>query len=146
MDQISTQKFVDEKWNDEIVPELVEYIKIPNKSPHFDADWEQHGYMESAVQQVFAWCKKQPIPGMQAEIVRLPGRTPVIFMEIPGQSSHASPRLIEGLRCLPTKRIGAGGIPVAALQPRHHRLKNLRVDLRGGIVIEINHRTHGRSL
>ena len=85
MDQRSVQKFVDEKWNDEIVPELVEYIRIPNKSPHFDPDWEQHGYMENAVQQVFAWCKKQPIPGMQAEIVRLPGRTPVIFMEIPGE-------------------------------------------------------------
>jgi hypothetical protein len=70
MDQRSTQKFVDEKWNDEIVPELVEYIKIPNKSPHFDPDWEQHGYMEEAVQQIFAWCKVQDIPGMQAEIVR----------------------------------------------------------------------------
>lgn len=85
MDQQAAQKFVDEKWMDEIVPELVEYIKIPNKSPHFDPDWEKHGYMEDAVQQIFAWCNKQDIPGMQAEIVRLPGRTPVIFMEIPGQ-------------------------------------------------------------
>ncbi len=87
MDQQAMQTFVDEKWNDEIVPELVEYIKIPNKSPHFDAEWEAHGYMENAVQQIFAWCKQQDIPGMQAEIVRLPGRTPVIFMEIPGHSA-----------------------------------------------------------
>ncbi|HMB60004.1 MAG TPA: M20 family metallopeptidase [Xanthomonadales bacterium] len=86
MDQAATQKFVDEKWNDEIVPELVEYIKIPNKSPHFDPDWDKHGYMEDAVQQIFAWCSKQDIPGMQAEIVRLEGRTPLIFMEIPGDS------------------------------------------------------------
>jgi acetylornithine deacetylase/succinyl-diaminopimelate desuccinylase-like protein len=86
MDQKAMQDFVDEKWNDEIVPELVEYIKIPNKSPHFDPDWESHGYMEDAVQQIFAWCKKQDIPGMQSEIVRLPGRTPIIFLEIPGQS------------------------------------------------------------
>ncbi len=86
MDLASTQHFVDEKWNDEIVPELVEYIRIPNKSPHFDADWEQHGYMEDAVQQIFNWCRKQPIPGMQSEIVRLPGRTPIIFLEIPGDS------------------------------------------------------------
>jgi len=84
MDQQKTQKFVDEKWNDEVVPELVEYIKIPNKSPHFDPDWEANGYMEDAVQQIFSWCSKQDIPGMQSEIVRLPGRTPVIFMEIPG--------------------------------------------------------------
>lgn len=83
----TAQKFVDELWMDSIVPELVEYIKIPNKSPHFDPDWEAHGYMEDAVQQVFAWCTRQDIPGMQSEIVRLPGRTPLIFMEIPGTDS-----------------------------------------------------------
>ena len=56
---------------DEIVPELVEYIKIPNKSPHFDPDWEQHGYMEDAVQQIHNWCAKQDIVGLTTEIVRL---------------------------------------------------------------------------
>jgi acetylornithine deacetylase/succinyl-diaminopimelate desuccinylase-like protein len=83
MDQQKTQQFVDDMWTDEIVPELVEYIRIPNKSPHFDPDWEQHGYMEDAVQQIHAWCARQDIPGMTTEIVRLPGRTPLIFMEIP---------------------------------------------------------------
>ncbi len=80
----TAQKFVDELWMDSIVPELVEYIKIPNKSPHFDPNWEAHGYMEDAVQQVFAWCTRQDVAGMRSEIVRLPGRTPLIFMEIPG--------------------------------------------------------------
>lgn len=83
MDQQKAQTFVDEMWNDEIVPELVEYIRIPNKSPHFDPDWDEHGYMEDAVQQIHSWCARQDIPGMTTEIVRLPGRTPLIFMEIP---------------------------------------------------------------
>jgi acetylornithine deacetylase/succinyl-diaminopimelate desuccinylase-like protein len=69
---------------DTIIPELVEYIKIPNKSPHFDPDWDKHGYMEDAVKQVHAWCAEQDIPGMQCEIVRLEGRTPLIFIDIPG--------------------------------------------------------------
>ena len=86
MNQQSVQKFVDEVWMDSIVPELVEYIKIPNKSPHFDPDWEKNGYMEDAVQQIFAWCKSQDVKGMECEIVRLPGRTPLIFMEIPGDN------------------------------------------------------------
>ena len=86
MNQQSVQKFVDEVWMDSIVPELIEYIKIPNKSPHFDPDWEEHGYMEDAVQQIFAWCKKQDIRGMDCEIVRLPGRTPLIFIDIPGDN------------------------------------------------------------
>jgi acetylornithine deacetylase/succinyl-diaminopimelate desuccinylase-like protein len=86
MDQQSVKQFVDEVWMDSIVPELVEYIKIPNKSPHFDPDWEKNGYMEEAVQQIFAWCKQQDIQGMECEIVRLPGRTPLIFIEIPGDN------------------------------------------------------------
>jgi len=84
MNPQAVQKFVDEVWMDAIVPELVEYIRIPNMSPHFDPDWEKHGYMEDAVQQIFGWCSKQDIPGMQCEIVRLPGRTPLIFIDIPG--------------------------------------------------------------
>jgi len=84
MDQVTAQKFIDEVWMDSIVPELVEYIRIPNKSPHFDPDWEKNGYMEDAVQQIAAWCEAQDIKGKQLEIVRLPGRTPIIFMEIAG--------------------------------------------------------------
>ena len=38
MDSAATQRFIDELWNASIVPELMEYIKIPNKSPAFDAD------------------------------------------------------------------------------------------------------------
>jgi acetylornithine deacetylase/succinyl-diaminopimelate desuccinylase-like protein len=84
MDQQSAQAFIDEIWMDSIVPEIVEYIKIPAKSPHFDPEWEANGYVEDAVQQISAWCSGQDIPGMTVDIVRLPGRTPLIFMEIPG--------------------------------------------------------------
>jgi acetylornithine deacetylase/succinyl-diaminopimelate desuccinylase-like protein len=87
MDHQSVQKFVDEVWLDSIVPELVEYIKIPAKSPHFDPDWEKAGYIEDAVQHIFAWCNSREISGMECEIIRLPGRTPLIFMDIPGNSA-----------------------------------------------------------
>ncbi len=82
MDQQTAQKFIDEIWMDSIVPELVEYIKIPAKSPHFDAAWASNGYVEDAVNQIYSWCKAQDVKGMELEIVRLEGRTPLIFMEI----------------------------------------------------------------
>jgi acetylornithine deacetylase/succinyl-diaminopimelate desuccinylase-like protein len=84
MDTDTTRSFVDARWDESATPELIEYIKIPNKSPQFDPDWEAHGYMEQVVQQFTAWCEKQGIDGMQLEVVRLPGRTPLIFMDIPG--------------------------------------------------------------
>ena len=86
MDTNKTAQFVGDLWDESIIPELEEYIKVPNKSPHFDPDWEAHGHMEKAVQQLEAWCKTQPIKDMSVEIVRIEGRTPVLFIDIPGAS------------------------------------------------------------
>ncbi|MCP5068502.1 MAG: M20/M25/M40 family metallo-hydrolase, partial [bacterium] len=84
LDPEATRTFVDACWEDEIVPQLIEYIRIPNKSPLFDPDWDAHGHMEEATQLIADWCRARPIQGLQLEIARLPGRTPLIWMEIPG--------------------------------------------------------------
>ena len=86
MDTKKISQFVNGMWDDSILPELCEYIKIPNKSPAFDADWEKHGYMEDAVALMEKWVRAQPIKGMEVEVLRLPGRTPLIFCDIPGDS------------------------------------------------------------
>ncbi len=77
--------FVSEKWDREIVPQLSTYIKIPNKSPMFDPMWSEHGYMEEAMSLIESWVRDQPIAGMQVERIQLPGRTPLLFIEIPGK-------------------------------------------------------------
>src|ERR1700752_2870559 len=88
MDIERTRKFVDQCWGDEIVPTLVEYIRIPNKSPSFDPDWAAHGYMDEAVRLFERWAlaKLADVPGATVEVVRLPGRTPVIVIDLPGQA------------------------------------------------------------
>ncbi|MFN7783252.1 MAG: M20 family metallopeptidase [Lysobacterales bacterium] len=88
MDPQQVERFVNELWDDEIVGQLVEYIRIPNKSPMFDADWVKHGYMEDAVILMEAWARRQPVRGMRIEVVRLPGRTPLIFIEIEGSDAN----------------------------------------------------------
>ena len=86
LDITKTMNLLDQCWADEVVPTLVEYIKIPNKSPAFDPDWAAHGYMDEAVALFDRWARaKLPsLPGATLEVVRLPGRTPVILIEIPG--------------------------------------------------------------
>ena len=86
MDQLCARSFVDQLWMDSIVPRLIEYIRIPNLSPHFDPDWRDHGYMDDAVQLVSRWCEQNAPSGMKIEVLRLPGRTPLLVMEIPGQT------------------------------------------------------------
>ena len=87
LDASKIDRYVSEKWDDDIVPQLVEYIRIPNKSPMFDADWVTHGYMDDAVRLMEAWARAQPIPGMQLEVVRLENRTPLIFIDIPASGA-----------------------------------------------------------
>jgi acetylornithine deacetylase/succinyl-diaminopimelate desuccinylase-like protein len=88
MDNKKTAEFVNAMWDDSIIPEIAEYIKVPNKSPHFDPDWEANGHMETAVAMLEAWCKTQPIKDMTIEVVRIEGRTPLLFIDIPGQSDE----------------------------------------------------------
>jgi len=71
-------------WDTSIVPQLVEYIRIPAKSPHFDPQWEKHGHIEKVIRLAEAWARQQPVRGMTVEIVRLPSRTPVLYFDVPG--------------------------------------------------------------
>ena len=83
MDSAKIGQFLSDKWDNDIVPQLVDYIRIPNKSPMFDANWVANGYMDQAVSLMESWAKAQTIPGLQVEVVRLEGRTPLLFLEIP---------------------------------------------------------------
>src|SRR5436190_8827116 len=75
---ISTQ------WDAEIVPQLTDYVRVPAKSPHFDPQWEAHGHIERVIRLAEAWVRRQPVRGLTLEIVRLPGRTPLLFFDVPG--------------------------------------------------------------
>ena len=75
--------FLSAKWDQDIVPQLVDYIRIPNKSPMFDKAWQASGHMDAAVALMETWARAQAIPRPQVEVVRLEGPTPLISAQIP---------------------------------------------------------------
>ena len=83
-------RYIDTAWDQSIVPALSEYIRIPNKSVHFDPQWEEHGHMQRAAELMKAWCEKHALPGMKVEIVRLPGLTPLLYIEVPASGGAAA--------------------------------------------------------
>jgi acetylornithine deacetylase/succinyl-diaminopimelate desuccinylase-like protein len=85
MDLKRLSSFVGTTWDSSILERLTAYVRIPNKSPDFDPDWEKHGHMEAAVQLMAEWCRLQPLPGARVDIRRLPGRTPLLLIDIPGE-------------------------------------------------------------
>ncbi|MDB6044303.1 MAG: peptidase [Gammaproteobacteria bacterium] len=85
MDLERLRESVRKVWDDSILDRLSAYVRIPNKSPMFDPKWESHGHMEAAVQLMADWCRAQPVPGMRVEVRRLPGRTPLLLVDVPGE-------------------------------------------------------------
>jgi acetylornithine deacetylase/succinyl-diaminopimelate desuccinylase-like protein len=85
MDLERLRESVRKVWDDSILDRLIAYVRIPNKSPMFDPDWESHGHMEAAVQLMADWCRAQPVPGMRVEVRRIPGRTPLLLVDVPGE-------------------------------------------------------------
>jgi acetylornithine deacetylase/succinyl-diaminopimelate desuccinylase-like protein len=94
LDQVSAQ------WDQDIVAQLSDYIAIPAKSPAFDKDWAHHGHIEAVVRHAAAWVEAQKVPGLTLEVIRLPGRTPVVFFEVaatrpvPAGSNVAQPTVL----------------------------------------------------
>jgi acetylornithine deacetylase/succinyl-diaminopimelate desuccinylase-like protein len=82
--------FVTERWDNELLPRLTDYIAVPAKSPMFDADWQAHGLIERVVTDAAAWVQSQKVEGLTLEVVRLPNRTPVIFFEVPATREGSS--------------------------------------------------------
>ena len=89
---------VDRVWDDEIVPALFDYIRIPNVSKAFDPQWREHGHMDRAVELIRAWCTQRAVAGLTVEVHELPGLTPVIVMEVPafGEGSNDDTVLLYG--------------------------------------------------
>ncbi|OGT49073.1 MAG: peptidase M20 [Gammaproteobacteria bacterium RIFCSPHIGHO2_12_FULL_38_11] len=79
---------ISEKWDTDIIPQLENYIRIPNKSPMFDRNWKANGYMTEAMQLIKNWCEKQAIKNMKVELLQIENRTPVLLIDIPGDSDE----------------------------------------------------------
>ncbi|HEX7348047.1 MAG TPA: M20 family metallopeptidase [Rhodanobacteraceae bacterium] len=91
MDASKARAFIGKLWDDEVVPHITDYIKIPNKSPMFDKDWVAHGYMDRAVELLSGWARAKlaAVPGAKLEVVRVAERTPLIFIEVPASGDAA---------------------------------------------------------
>lgn len=86
---------VTKAWDEDLVGQLSDYIEIPAKSPAFDPTWQEAGYLETVLQRAATWVEAQKVPGLKLEVLRLPGRTPVMFFEVAAtRSTHSASQTI----------------------------------------------------
>lgn len=81
-------KKISEQWDQDIIPQLENYIRIPCQSPMFDKQWQANGHIANAMNVLKNWCEKQPIKNKKIEVVQIENRTPVMLIDIPGDSDE----------------------------------------------------------
>ena len=86
MDATKTTTYVEDAWQRSVIPALQDYIKIEALSPYFDKEWAAHGHLDAAVELAADWVRGREVPGLSVEILRLPGRTPVLLLEREGSA------------------------------------------------------------
>jgi acetylornithine deacetylase/succinyl-diaminopimelate desuccinylase-like protein len=82
------RRFAEDAWAARILPALEEYVRIPAKSPGFDPEWQARGHLDRAVALAEGWARRRPVEGLRVEVLRLPGRTPVLLVEVPGHGER----------------------------------------------------------
>ncbi|MCU0267462.1 MAG: M20/M25/M40 family metallo-hydrolase [Acidimicrobiales bacterium] len=83
LDPAATTSRCADRWERDILPALQDYIRIPNVSPAFDPTWADAGHMDRAVALIRDWLAARAPDGATVEEVRLPGRTPVLLVDVP---------------------------------------------------------------
>ena len=87
---------VHRRWEEEVLPALVEYARIPCLSPDFDERWEERGHLAAAASLLRSWAAGRAIGGVTAEVLGGAGRTPLILVDAPATGSSSGPVLVYG--------------------------------------------------
>ena len=94
LDAVTTLSHTSTSWDEDIVQQITDYIGIPAKSPGFDPDWAAHGYIETVIRNAATWVEAQKVDGLKLELIRIEGRTPLLFFEVaasPGTAPASAP-------------------------------------------------------
>ncbi|GAA5158406.1 MULTISPECIES: M20/M25/M40 family metallo-hydrolase [Amycolatopsis] len=83
MEQTTVRETVSRLWESEVVPSLSGLVRIPALSQAFDADWAANGHLQAAVEHVRGWIAGRGLPGATLDVVRLEGRSPLLFVDVP---------------------------------------------------------------
>ncbi|EFC50587.1 predicted protein [Naegleria gruberi] len=79
---VKLKEYVTEQFNHNLLPVLEDFIRIPNLSPNFDKEVLSNGHMEQALSLIVHWIKNQNIKGLNLNVMRIEGKTPLIFIDI----------------------------------------------------------------
>ena len=82
MDSISLKKYIEKQFNINILPNLKNFIRIPNLSPAYDINWNTNGLLFKAANLIVSFAKSLSLKNSEINLIQDKGYTPMIYIEI----------------------------------------------------------------
>lgn len=82
MDKRIIKPYVEKFFNYQVLPNLMDFIRIPNCSPNYDTDWEKNGYALNAANFLCDWVDRLNIKDCSVNLLKDEGHTPFIYVDI----------------------------------------------------------------
>ncbi len=80
-------------WKGETLDALKHFVSVPAKSPAFDANWQEHGYLKQVANDAAEFGRKH-FPDALFEVLEEPGRTPCLFFDIPATKTESHQNIL----------------------------------------------------
>ena len=84
MDKKSFEKYIEKMFTYNLLPTLMDFIRIPNLSPAYDYNWNTNGLLLKAANLIISYAKSLDIKNANINLIQDKGRTPLIFIDISG--------------------------------------------------------------
>ena len=88
MDSKTLRKYVDKQFLINVLPNLMNFIRIPNLSPSYDQNWKTNGLILKAASLVASYAKYLNIKNAEVNLLQDKGYTPLVFIEIPASRQN----------------------------------------------------------
>jgi acetylornithine deacetylase/succinyl-diaminopimelate desuccinylase-like protein len=82
VDDVVLRDAVAARWQ-ELLPSLMDLVRIPALSPAFDARWRDSGRLDAAIAHMSGWIARRGLPGASITVEQLDGRTPLLLVDVP---------------------------------------------------------------
>ena len=88
MDTNSLKKYIEKQFTINVLPNLMNFIRIPNLSPLFDPNWNKNGLLLKAANLIVSYAKSLNIKNAEINLLQDSPYTPLIFIDIPASRQN----------------------------------------------------------
>ena len=88
MDTKSLKKYIDKQFSLNVIPNLMNFIRIPNLSPLYDENWDTNGLLLKAANLVISFAKSLELKNAEINLIHDKGYSPLIFIDIPASRKN----------------------------------------------------------